>query len=432
MTIALSLLKKRRFLPLFITQFFNAFNDNFFKMAMVILVTFSIYRDPTAEATFNAIAGALFILPYFLFSALAGQLADTRDKTQMIRIIKSSEIAIMIVGTAGIYAQSIPVMLAALFAMGVQSTFFGPIKYAILPHHLKNNEVLAGTGWVEAGTYIAILGGTIVGGILPAHWSIIGIMSIAVIARISASQIPPSPPEKTASVTAIDYRIFRTSWRLVRGSMQNKRLFLAIIAISFFWAIGAILAAQFPPLVKNSLGGDNTVATLFTAIFSIGIAIGSLLVNHLLKGQVSARFSPAAMIVTALFTLDLWWSLTNRAPSDETILSWREFLASSGAPRLVFDILGIAIAEGVFVVPLYAFLTTTVAKSQTARIIAANNIVNAGFMVVAALALGLFIKIGVGINDSLLIVFAICVIAAWMVWKLTKYPASSDRLPPAL
>ena len=163
MTGSLVLLKQRRFLPLFATQFLNAFNDNFYKMAMVILVTFTIYKDPETEAWFNALAGGLFILPFFLFSALAGQLADSTDKTRMIRLIKTAEIGIMIVGATGIWLHNVPLMLLALFSMGMHSTFFGPIKYAILPQHLEEDEVLAGTGWVEAGTYIAILGGTIVG-----------------------------------------------------------------------------------------------------------------------------------------------------------------------------------------------------------------------------------------------------------------------------
>ncbi|WP_033073080.1 MFS transporter [Sphingopyxis sp. MWB1] len=420
MTGSFALMKQRRFLPLFATQFLNAFNDNFYKMAMVILVTFTIYKDPETEAWFNALAGGLFILPYFLFSALAGQLADSSDKTRIIRLIKSAEIVIMIAGSLGIWLHNVPLMLLALFAMGVHSTFFGPIKYAILPQHLEEDEVLAGTGWVEAGTYIAILGGTIVGGLASPPVAIIGILIVAVIGRLTASYVPPAPPEKEAEGLVIDLNIFRSSWRLVNSTMHIPRLFLAILSISFFWAIAAILAAQFPPLVKNALGADNTVATLFTAIFSVGVAIGSIVVNRLLKGQVSARFSPGSVIVMGFFVLDLWWSVKNWQHIGGDLMGWREFLALTAGDRIILDLLGIAIAGGMFVVPLYAFLTTTVAKSQTARTVAANNIVNSAFMVAAALLLSLLIGMGLTIDDTLMMVAGMCVVSALLAWKLHK------------
>ncbi|MGV1683298.1 MFS transporter [Sphingopyxis sp. NJF-3] len=420
MTGSFALMKQRRFLPLFATQFLNAFNDNFYKMAMVILVTFTIYKDPETEAWFNALAGGLFILPFFLFSALAGQLADSTDKTRMIRLIKSAEILIMIVGGAGIWLHNVPLMLLALFSMGMHSTFFGPIKYAILPQHLHEDEVLAGTGWVEAGTYIAILGGTIVGGLTPPHFAIIGIITVAVIGRLTASSVPPAPPEAEARDLVIDHNVFRSSWQIVNSTMHIPRLFLAIVSISFFWAIGAILAAQFPPLVKNALGADNTVATLFTAIFSVGVAIGSIVVNRLLKGHVSARYSPGSVIVMGIFVVDLWLSVRGWQHADGTLMAWREFLSLRAGDRIILDLLGIAIAGGMFVVPLYAFLTTTVAKSQTARTIAANNIVNSGFMVAATLILSVLIGMGLTIDDTLLMVAAMCLVSAWLAWKLHK------------
>lgn len=420
MTGSFALMKQRRFLPLFTTQFLNAFNDNFYKMAMVVLVTFTIYKDPETEAWFNALAGGLFILPFFLFSALAGQLADSTDKTRMIRLIKTAEIGIMIVGAVGIWLHNVPLMLLALFAMGTHSTFFGPIKYAILPQHLEEDEVLAGTGWVEAGTYIAILGGTIVGGLTPPHIAIPGIILVAVIGRITASFVPAAPPEKEAEGLVIDHNVFRSSWRLVNSTMHIPRLFLAIVSISFFWAIAAILAAQFPPLVKNALGGDKTVATLFTAIFSVGVAIGSIVVNRMLKGHVSARYSPGSVIVMGLFVLDLWWSVTGWVHADGVLMNWREFLALTAGDRIIVDLLGISIAGGMFVVPLYAFLTTTVAKSQTARTIAANNIVNSGFMVAATLLLSVLIGLGLTIDDTLLMVAAMCLVSAFLAWRLHK------------
>lgn len=420
MATTMSLMNKRRFLPLFVTQFLNAFNDNFYKMAMVILVTYEIYSDPTQEANFNAIAGALFILPFFLFSALAGQLADTIEKTKVIRMVKTAEIFIMLFGAAGIYSQNIPLMLAALFAMGVHSTFFGPIKYAILPQHLEKDEVLGGTGLVEAGTYLAILGGTIAGGIIPGEVAGVCIIIVAVIGRVTAQSVPEAPPESDAPTAKMDWNIFRSSWQLVRDTMHIPHLFMAIMAISFFWGIGAVLGSIFPPMVKNSIGGDNTVATLFTAFFSVGIAIGSIAINRLLKGTVSAKYAPASVIVMGLFVLDLWWSVSHWGPVGPELMNWKSFLMLGKGDRMIVDLLGISIAGGMFVVPLYAFLTTTVAKSQTARTIAANNIINSGAMVIGALIYGLLVSVGVSIADTLFMIAAACLISAWIAWRLHK------------
>lgn len=417
------LLGQRRFLPLFITQFLGAFNDNLFKMAMVVLVTYSILKDPTQEANFSALASGLFILPFFLLSAISGQLADAKDKSTLIRIIKTAEILIMIVGAVGLFLHSIPLLLIALFAMGVHSTFFGPIKYAILPQHLDKKNILGGTGLVEAGTYVAILGGTIAGGILPAPWAAAAVLGVAILGRISGQMVPPAPPEGKNDGLKIDLNVFRASWRLVRDTMHIPRLFMAIIAISFFWGIGAILAAQFPPLVKNALGADQSVATLFMAIFSIGVAIGSVVINRLLKEEVSARYSAASVIVMGLFVLDFWWTIGGWHVSPNGLIDWRTFIASSRADHLLVDLLGISIFGGMFVVPLYAFLTTTVEKSETAKTVAANNIVNSGFMVVATLALGVLTSLGVTIEDTLLFVAFSCLISAWIGWKLHKLGA---------
>ncbi len=417
---SLRLMGRRRFLPLFATQFLNAFNDNLFKMAMVVLVTYTIYSDPKQEAWFNAVAGALFILPFFLLSALAGQLADSSDKMRLIRFIKSAEIGIMLVGAIGIHFHFIPLMLTALFAMGTHSTFFGPIKYAILPQHLADDEVLAGTGLVEAGTYLAILGGTLVGGIIPGNWAGIAVVSVAIIGRITAQFVPAAPPEEDAPPLKLDWHIIRNSTNLVSGTMHIPRLFLAIMAISFFWAIGAVLVAIFPPMVKNSLGGDNTVATLFTAIFSVGVSIGSVAINQLLKSNVSAKFAPASVIGMGLFVLHLWWTVGNWGSVSGPLLAWHEFLALGRGEWVIVDLIGIAVCGGMFVVPLYAFLTTTVSKSQTARTIAANNIVNSGAMVLGTLAYGGMVYAGVGIVDTLLLVAAACLVSAWIAQKLHR------------
>jgi MFS family permease len=421
MTPSLGLLGKRRFLPLFVTQFLGAFNDNLYKSAMVILVTYAVYNDETKEATFNAIAGGLFILPFFLFSALAGQLADSTDKARIIRIVKTAEIVIMIGGAIGLILHNIPLLLAGLFAMGVHSSFFGPIKYAILPQHLKSDEVLGGTGLVEAGTYGAILLGTIAGGLLGReHYDIAaaGVLAVAVLGWIVGRMVPAAPPETDAPPLKMDWHIIRASITLVNATLHIPRLFLAIAAISFFWSMGAILAAQFPPLVKNVLHANEEVATAFLAIFSIGVAVGSILINRLLAGRVLAKYAPAAAIAMGLFVLHLYWNVLDWPVQEGPLLDLRSFAVIRQAEWVMVDLLGVAIAGGMFVVPLYAFLTTTVPKSETARTVAANNIVNSGAMVLSAVILTGLVQIGVSVEGTLLMVAAMSPIAAWIAWKL--------------
>jgi MFS family permease len=411
------LLGRRRFLPLFVTQALGAFNDNLFKTAMVLFVVYNVFSDPKQEEQFSALATAIFIIPFFLLSALAGQLADANDKARLIRIIKSAEVGIMLVGAAGLFLANIPLMLIALFAMGIHSTFFGPIKYALMPQHLQPDEVLGGTGLVEAGTYIAVLAGTIVAGLISAQTAAFGVVIVAVVGWFAGRQVPPAPPIGTPD--AIDYNIFRASYRLVYGTLHIRRLFLAILSISLFWAIGAVLFIQFPPLVKNVLNADKSVASLFLAIFSVGIAIGSVVINRLLKSQVSARYAPWSVIVMGLFVLGFHFVAKNwEQTSDTQMRSLLEFAEHPGAPTLIVILLGIAIAGGMFVVPLYAFLTTTVPPSETARTVAANNLVNSGAMVIgSAIAVGLS-AIGVSAVDQFLLTAAMCLVSAWLAWKL--------------
>jgi MFS family permease len=412
------LLRARRFLPLFSTQFLGAFNDSLFKQAVVLFVTYQLYSNPAKEFQFSAIAQGLFILPFFLFSALSGQLADDHDKARLIRIIKLAEIGIMILGGAGIMLANIPLMLAAVGLMGVHSTFFGPIKYAILPQHLHKDEVLGGTGLVEAGTYLAILGGTILAGVLSASPSVAAgvTIGIAVIGFLAGRQVPPAPP--AAERIPFDRHIIRASIALVNATMHIRRLFLAICSISFFWTIGAVLIIIFPPLVKNVLGADERVASLFIAIFSIGIAIGSVLINRLLKSEVSARYAPASVIAMGAFVLLLHFVSLAWDKHSDTLVTLGNFIFQPMAGLMILALLGVAITGGMFVVPLYAFLTTTVPKTETARTVAANNIVNSGAMVIGSLIAFALSSLGVGPVGQLLLVAAMCLISAWLGWKL--------------
>ncbi|MEZ5656863.1 MAG: MFS transporter [Sphingobium sp.] len=427
MKASLRLLTKRRFAPLFITQLLGAFNDNLFKNAMVLFVVYSVYSDPRAETWFSAIATGLFIIPFFLLSALSGQLADQRDKAMIIRLVKLAEIFIMLIGAAGlalawagiaVHLFAIPLLLLALFAMGIHSTFFGPIKYAILPQHLENDEVLGGTGLVEAGTYIAILAGTILAGLIQIEIAAVLVVIVACLGYWTGRKVPPAMP--LAEPAKLDFHFIRASITLVNGTMHIPRLFLAILSISLFWTIGTVLFIQFPPLVKNVLSADRPVASLFLAIFSIGVAIGSVAINRLLQGKVSAKFAPSSVLAMGAFVVAFHmvcrvWD-AGLAPGE--LMGLRDFISHDHAGWMVVALLGIAISGGMFVVPLYAFLTTTVDTSQAARTVAANNIVNSGAMVIGAVITMGMSAAGIDVVHQLLFAAAMSLLSAWLAQKL--------------
>ncbi len=428
MTTNTTLIRQRRFFPLFVTQLLGAFNDNLYKNAMLLFVVYSVYNSEAKEARFSAIASGLFILPFFLLSALAGQLADMRDKARLIRIIKSCEVGIMLVGATGLLLAwqrisvetvSIPLMLAALLAMGIHSSFFGPIKYAILPQHLQADEVLAGTGLVEAGTYLAILAGTILAGFIPVQWAALAVIVTALAGLVAAQSVPAAPP--MMATQPIDLNIVRSSITLVRMTARHPRVFLSIVAISVFWSVGAVLFIQFPPLAKNVLGASKSVASLFLVMFSIGVAIGSVSINRLLNGKVSARYAPLSVMVMAGFILafDVICRLWPARGRDHLLDAWT-FLHQPLAIPLLASLLGIAVAGGMFVVPLYAFLTTVVDKAETSRTIAANNIVNAGAMVIGSLLAVSLSAHGVAIVHQLLLGAAMCSVSALVSWQLYR------------
>ena len=426
MTTSTHLMRQRRFLPLFLTQLLNALNDNLYKNAMVLFVVYQVYDSPEMETLISGVATALFVLPFVLFSATAGQLADMRDKTTIIRWIKFAEILIMSVGATGLLLASqgvqieslaIPLMFVALFAMGVHSTFFGPIKYAILPQHLHKDEVLAGTGLVEAGTYVAILVGMMLGGAMPIMWSIIGVIVIALIGYATCRFVPPAPAQ--CAETKVDWNPIRASKSLITFSMGNPELRYSVLAISYFWAIAAILSVQFIPLAKNVLLADKQVAAVLLVAFSAGIAIGSVSINALLKGDISARYSARSVLVLGVLLIAFYglcriWNLT---PAGELFTVW-EFLAQPLALALTFNLLLIAVAGGMFVVPLYAFLTTRVDKSEASRSVAANNFISSVFMVIGAGLAGALGPLGVPLQEQLLLSLILCVFSAHLARKL--------------
>jgi hypothetical protein len=432
---ALGLLKQRRFLPLFTTQFLGAFNDNLFKTSMVLFATYQIFSDERQEGFFNALVAGLFVLPFFLFSALAGQLADTTDKTRIIRVVKLAEIVIVSVGCVGLWlgeqgqvVAPLALMLLAVVGLAFHSTFFGPIKYAILPQHLEDEDVLGGTGMVEAGTYLSILLGTIVAGVIYEHAGLVAglTLSVAVIGYLCARQIPPAP--RLGPPIKLDWNPFTASYRLIAGTMHIRRLFLAICAISFFWTIGSVLIIAFPPLVKNVLTAQASVASLVLGVFSIGVAIGSVVINLLLRGNISARYSPVSVIAMAGAVIGLWMSVRLWTPAPAgRLYGVLEFVAQPQAVPVILSLLAVAIFGGMFVVPLYAFLTTTVAKDQTARTVAANNVVNSGAMTVGSATVAGIMAAGVTAMQLLLVVAAMCLVAAWIAQKLHR--ACDQPLP---
>lgn len=425
MQASLHLLGKRRFMPLFVTQFLGAFNDNLFKTAMILFATYAIFQDPRQEGWFNAAATALFILPFFLLSALSGQLADNMDKARIIRIVKTAEILIMLVGASGLVLCTtyprigVALMLVALFAMGVHSTFFGPIKYAILPQHLEPKDVLGGTGLVEAGTYIAILAGTIVAGWLNPHQAAIAVLVVALAGWLSGRMVPPAP--RIGPPVDLDFNVFRASWRLISATLHIRRLFLAIISISFFWMIATVLIIIFPPMVKNDFTATKEVASLFLAIFSVGVAVGSVIINRLLKGDISARYAPASVIAMALavWAFEFFALRWEPAPAGQ-LYDVATFLAHDRSWIVLCMLFLIATFGGMFVVPLYAFLTTTVEKHQTARTVAANNVVNSGFMTTGAIIILAALSMGLTNRHALNIVSAMCIVSAVLALLLHR------------
>ncbi len=426
---ALGLLKQRRFLPLFTTQFLGAFNDNLFKTSMVLFATYTVFNDAGQEANFNALATGLGILPFFLLSALAGQLADSHDKARIIRLVKTAEIGIMAIGSAGLIAAKLghvtaglSLMLGAVLLLGIHSTFFGPIKYAILPQHLRPCDVLGGTGLVEAGTYLAILLGTVTAGFLvrlPVGWTIGAVIGFAVIGLFAGRQVPPAPRE--GPLLRLNYNPFTASWRLIAATLHIPRLFLAICAISFFWTIASVLIIVFPPLVKNVLTADEQVASAAIAVFSVGVALGSVIINTMLKGNISARYSPMSVIAMGGFVVLFSILSRNWTPAAAgQLYGWTGFLAQPGAIPILLTLLAIAVTGGMFVVPLYAFLTTTVERDQTARTVAANNVVNAGAMTLGSVAVLGITALGATPENMLLLVAGMCLVSAWIAQRLHR------------
>lgn len=396
------LLACRRFLPLFISQFLGAANDNFFKNALVILVVYQLGAqagmDPQVLAT---TAAGLFILPYFLFSATAGQMADRYEKSRLMKFWKGAEIAISALAAWALMTQSITGMLAALFLLGLQSTFTSPIKYAVLPEYLRDGELVGGNALIEGGTFLAILigtiaGGTIVlidGGLTIVAWSMI---ALAVLGFGTSLALPRAHGGNTS--VKVGFNLLGETIGLYTLVRRQRDLYLSVLGISWFWLVGATYLSQFPAFAKNVLHADEHVVTLMLTMFSVGIGLGSVLCGRLLKGEVSARHVPFAALAMTVFAVDLWFAASPVA-GDGTLASLSQFLARPQSWRLLADLLLFAICGGLYIVPLYAILQARSDEAVRARVVAANNLFNAAFMVAAALASAGLLAVGLSVTD---------------------------------
>ncbi|MEP6868048.1 MAG: acyl-[ACP]--phospholipid O-acyltransferase [Novosphingobium sp.] len=425
----ISLLVKRRFGPMFVVQFLGAFNDNLLKTAMLFLANYGIFAQrPEKAEMLAAVAAGLFILPYFLFSALAGQLADMIDKARLIRWIKLAELCIMALALGGFWYQSIPVLLTCLFLMGLHSTLFGPVKYSILPQHLHEREIMGCTGLIEGGTFLAILGGQLLAGVIPAWEAGLATTGIALTGYLAALAIPPAPPLRAiqsadgAEVEAphIDWNLFKGTWEILKTAQHGRGVWLSILGISWFFAAGAVLITEFAPLVSGTLAATQKVATLFLMVFSLAIAAGSIAVNMLLKGEVSARYVPASALVLAGGLIDLWLSTSGFAVHTAGA-SVHQFMATPGALHILIDLGVIAFAGGTFIVPLYAIIQTQSPPAERSRIIAANNIVNAGMTVMAVLTVMGLLATGTDVPGLIGVLgFGTLAVALASVWLLPE------------
>ncbi|MEG1078236.1 MAG: MFS transporter [Pseudomonas sp.] len=382
-----SLLGKRRFLPFFITQSLGAFNDNLFKQSLILAILYKLAIDGDRSIWINLCA-LLFILPFFLFSALAGQFGEKYPKDALIRLIKLAEIAIMAVGAIGFLTNHLALMLLALFAMGTHSALFGPVKYSILPQALHEQELVGGNGLVEMGTFLAILAGTIGAGVMmsSSHYAPVvacAVVTVAALGYLSSQWIPRA--SAASPEMKLDWNIFTQSWATLRlGLGQTPAVSRSIVGNSWFWFVGAIYLTQIPAYAKDWLHGDETVVTLVLTLFSVGIALGSLLCERLSGHKVEIGLVPFGSFGLTLFGL-LWWWHSGDVPAAAAAHDWLALLGMTEAWWILLAIVGLGIFGGFYIVPLYALIQSRTAVQERSRVIAANNILNALFMVVSAI-----------------------------------------------
>ncbi|HKT18437.1 MAG TPA: MFS transporter [Stellaceae bacterium] len=417
----LRLLSSRRLLGLFLAQFFGALNDNLLRNALVIEVAYRNAASSSELEIIVTIATALFILPYFLFSATAGQLADKFEKADLVSALKLWEIGVMVLASIALAFDSVGFGLVVLFLAGVQAAFFGPVKYGILPELLSEDDLLGGNAVIEAGTFLAILIGTIAGGILImlAHGPALvgGTVLAFAIAGWAASLLIPRMG-RAAPELRVNPNIAAETWHVMRFASENPVVRWAIFGNSWFWFVAVGVVSQFPNYAKDVLGADNQVVTLFLTMNSIGIGAGSLLSGRILRGALTARLVPFSALAIGIFAGDIW--LVDGTRVGTGFVGMAAFLARPENWRISFDLFATALAAGAFVVPLYAIMQARSAINRRARIVAANNVWNAMFMVGAGLGSAVMLKLGAGVTDIFLAIAAGNLAVAAATWHLRR------------
>ncbi|SDE12639.1 1-acyl-sn-glycerol-3-phosphate acyltransferases [Paraburkholderia lycopersici] len=431
------LLRQRRFAPFFWTQFLGAMNDNVFKIGFTSLVTYQAARfsgvDPKTVAF---LISAIFIAPFVLFSATSGQIADKYDKAVLMRWVKNFEIAVMLIGAAGFWMHSAPLLYACTFLMGVHSTVFGPLKYAYLPQRLAPDELIGGNGLVEMGTFVAILLGTIAGGVAagigatdaasaaglasdrppPGAWWLGGMcVVVALVGRAASALVPPCEPSQPG--LRINWNPFSETWRNLRLAHGSRTVFLSLLGISWLWFVGATFLASFFNFAKDVLSADPDVVTVLLAMFSLGIGSGSLLCERLSRRRIEIGLVPLGSIGMSVFGVDLFFA-SHALPAAPHLLSVGEFLRVAAHWRVLADLFLLAMFGGFYSVPLYAVIQSRSEPSHRARIIAANNILNSFFMIVSALMAMALMAAGVGIPGIFLTTALLNIVVAAYIYAL--------------
>ena len=415
-----ALLKQRRFAPFFWTQFLGAANDNLFKFAFTVMVTYQLQVSWLAPGMAGLVIGAVFILPFLLFSATSGQLTDKYDKSEVIRIVKWLEVAIMLLAAWGFWTVNVPTLLGCVFLMGLHSTLFGPVKFAYLPQHLNERELTGGNGMVEMGTFVAILLGQVAGGLLVAipvvgpHYVAIGCIAVALLGRATAQSIPLSP--STDPELRINWNPITETWRNLKLARQNIVVFRSLLGISWMWFFGAVFLAQFPSFAKEVLHGDAQVASLLLVVFSIGIGTGSLLCEVLSKRHVEIGLVPLGAIGMSVFAIDLYFASRGLPPAHN--LGLGAFMAQPAHWRVMLDLGLLSLFAGLYSVPMYALIQLRSLPSHRARIIAANNILNALFMIVSSLGVGALLSANFSIPQVFLITGLLNAVVAGYIFLL--------------
>jgi MFS family permease len=412
----IGLLNKRSFLPLFLTQFFGAFNDNALKFSMLTLISYHLSTSQTQSERYQAIASALFIIPFFLLSATAGQLADKYNKAFLTQIIKLFEVLLVAVGGLSFYLGHPWLMMVTLTGMGIHSTFFGPIKYAILPDHLPKQQLLGATGLIEASTFLSILLGTILGilsvrGVKTGFGYAIALTGFAAVAGLIASFFI-LPAKAVATDLCVDWNVWRATKQMIKVVVFNPRIMPVIFAISWFWLIGAVMLTKLPDFTNYVLHADATVLAVFLMILSLGIGLGSIVINYILAGRITLKYVPHAMFFQSLFFADLYWASPVSVGVDGfSLQSMALFFCQLAHWRIAMDLFFLAFSSGLFVVPLYTYLQVVGDNSERSRTIAANNIINALFMVLGTALVMLLLHFHIEIS-SVFLIFAILNVCA--------------------